>query len=147
MNETGNILTFRQSSTVDDPLTEALRNGARDLLARAVEIELQAFLEMTAELKLPDGRARVVRHGHGPARKIATGIGAVEVARPKVRERGATGADRSASLRRSCRCRRSGRRAWMPCCRSPICTASRSAISRRRCRRCSAKIRRTCRRR
>jgi len=94
MNETTNILTFRQPSAVDDPLTEILRNGARDLLARAVEIELQAFLEMTAELKLPDGRARVVRHGHGPARKIATGIGAVEVARPKVRDRGATGADR-----------------------------------------------------
>jgi hypothetical protein len=46
-------------------------------------MEPQTFLEMTAELKLPDGRARVVRHGHGPARKIANGIGAVEVARPR----------------------------------------------------------------
>jgi putative transposase len=73
MNETTNILTFRQPSAVDDPLTEILRNGARDLLAKAVEIELQTFLETTAELKLPDGRARVVRHGHGPARQIATG--------------------------------------------------------------------------
>ncbi|MGY4319376.1 transposase-like protein [Bradyrhizobium sp. JR3.5] len=36
----------------------------------------------------------MVRHGFGPARKIATGIGAIEVARPKVRDRGATGADR-----------------------------------------------------
>ena len=87
---------------------------------------------MTAELKLPDGRARVVQHGHGPARKIATGIGAVEVARPKVRDRGATG---SASLRRSCRCGRGGRRAWTPCCRSSICAASQPAISRRRSRR------------
>lgn len=94
MNETTNILAFRQPSAVDDPLTEILRNGARELLARAVEIELQAFLETTAELKLPDGRARVVRHGFGPARKIAAGIGAIEVARPKVRDRGATGADR-----------------------------------------------------
>jgi putative transposase len=94
MNETTRILPFRQPSAVDDPLTEVLRNGARELLARAVEIELRTFLETTAELKLPDGRARVVRHGYGPARKIATGIGAVEVARPKVRDRGATGADR-----------------------------------------------------
>jgi putative transposase len=77
MNETTNILAFRQPSAVDDPLTEILRNGARELLARAVEIELQAFLATTAELKLPDGRARVVRHGFGPARKIATGIGAI----------------------------------------------------------------------
>ncbi|HZV55151.1 MAG TPA: IS256 family transposase [Rhodocyclaceae bacterium] len=94
MNETTKILPFRQRSAVDDPLTEILRNGARDLLARAVEIELQAFLETTAELKLPGGRARVVRHGHGPTRKIATGIGASEVARPKVRDRGASSADR-----------------------------------------------------
>lgn len=36
----------------------------------------------------------MVWRGHGPARKIATGIGAVEVARPKVRDRGATEADR-----------------------------------------------------
>ena len=94
MNETTKILPFRQRSAVDDPLTEILRNGARDLLARAVEIELQAFLETTAELKLPGGRARVVRHGHGPTRKIATGIGASKVARPKVRDRGASSADR-----------------------------------------------------
>ncbi|MGY3619342.1 hypothetical protein ACVJGD_005538 [Bradyrhizobium sp. USDA 10063] len=73
MNETTNILAFRQPSAVDDPLTEILRNGARDLLARAVEIELQTFLETTAELKLPDGRARVVRHGHGPARQLPPG--------------------------------------------------------------------------
>ena len=31
------------------------------------------------DLKLADGRARVVRHGYGPARTIATGIGPVEV--------------------------------------------------------------------
>lgn len=62
--------------------------------ASAVEIELQAFLETTAELKLPDGRTRVERHGFGPALNVATGIGATEVTRPKVRDRGATGADR-----------------------------------------------------
>src|ERR1035437_9736387 len=36
-----------------------------------------------------DGRDRVVRHGHGPERTIQTGIGAVEVARVKIRDRGA----------------------------------------------------------
>ena len=40
-------------------------------------------------LKLPDGRDRLVRHGHGPARTIQTGIGAVEVARVKIRDRAA----------------------------------------------------------
>jgi len=93
MNETSNILAFRQPSTVDDPLTDILRAGARDLLARAIAIEVDAFLASTADLTLPDGRARLVRHGHGPVREIATGIGPVKVARPKVRDRGANGPD------------------------------------------------------
>ena len=94
MTETTNVLAFRQPSTVDDPLTDILRAGARDLLARAIEIEVDTFLAGTSELTLPDGRARLVRHGYGPARQIQTGIGPVEVARPKVRDRGASGANR-----------------------------------------------------
>src|SRR5262249_57806778 len=43
------------------------------------------------DLTLADGRDRVVRHGHGPERTIATGIGPVEVARAKIRDRGAAG--------------------------------------------------------
>ncbi len=42
-------------------------------------------------LRLPDGRARLVRHGHAPEREIQTGIGPVPVARVKIRDRGATG--------------------------------------------------------
>ena len=38
---------------------------------------------------LPDGRQRVVRHGHELAREIQTGIGPVEVRKPKARDRGA----------------------------------------------------------
>jgi len=94
MTETTNVLAFRQPSAVDDPLTDILRAGARDLLARAIEIEVDTFLASTSELTLPDGRARLVRHGYGPARQIQTGIGPVEVARPKVRDRGASGANR-----------------------------------------------------
>ena len=40
-------------------------------------------------LKLADGRDRLVRHGHGPERTIQTGIGPVEVARVKIRDRAA----------------------------------------------------------
>jgi transposase-like protein len=60
-------------------------------LAQAVEIEVETFLATVKDLKLADGRARVVRHGYGPARTIATGIGPVEVARAKIRDRGAAG--------------------------------------------------------
>jgi putative transposase len=91
MNETSNIVALRQPEDIDDPLTNILRAGARQLLAQAVEIEVETFLATVKDLKLADGRARVVRHGYGPARTIATGIGPVEVARAKIRDRGAAG--------------------------------------------------------
>jgi transposase-like protein len=87
MNENSNIVSLRQPDDVDDPLTNILRSGARQLLAQAVEMEAEAFLAAMKGLKLPDGRDRLVRHGHGPVRTIQTGIGAVEVARVKVRDR------------------------------------------------------------
>ncbi len=89
MEETSNVVRLRQPDDVDDPLTEVLRAGARQLLAQAVELEVEAFLAERADLKLPDGRARLVRHGHGPEREVQTGIGAVAVLAPKVRDRGA----------------------------------------------------------
>ena len=91
MNKTSNIVALRQPDDIDDPLTNILRAGARQLLAQAVEIEIETFLATVKDLKLTDGRARVVRHGYGPARRIATGIGPVEVARAKIRDRGAAG--------------------------------------------------------
>jgi putative transposase len=88
MNEDGTVVPFPQPETIDDPLTAVLRAGARRLLAQAVEAE--AFLAEMAEQRLADGRARFVRHGHGPERAIRTGIGPVEVRRAKVRDRAPT---------------------------------------------------------
>ncbi|MEY9752452.1 transposase-like protein [Bradyrhizobium japonicum] len=90
MNEHSNIVPLRQPDEIDDPLTNILRSGARQLLAQAVEMEAEAFLAAMKGLKLPDGRDRLVRHGHGPVRTIQTGIGAVEVARVKIRDRAVT---------------------------------------------------------
>jgi transposase-like protein len=94
MNETTNIVRLRQPDIIDDPLTDLLRAGARKLLAQAIESEAEAYLASMRDLKLPDGRERLVRHGHGPERTLQTGIGPVEVSRVKIRDRGATGADR-----------------------------------------------------
>jgi len=46
-------------------------------------------LPRTSDLALPDGRRRVVRHGHDPVRTIQTGIGPVKVQKPKARDRSA----------------------------------------------------------
>ena len=92
MNE-NRVVPLRQPDEIDDPLTEILRCGAKRLVQQAVEAEFAAFLARHADLELPDGRRRVVRHGHDPARPIQTGIGPVEVSKPKARDRGATRAD------------------------------------------------------
>ena len=94
MEENSTVVRLRQPDEIDDPLTNVLRSGARQLLAQAIEMEAEAFLAAMKDRKLPDGRDRVVRHGHGPERAIQTGIGPVPVSRVKIRDRGADGEDR-----------------------------------------------------
>jgi len=85
------FIGLRQPEAIDDPLTELAREGARRILAQVLIAEADAFVALWKDLKLPDGRDRVVRHGHGPHRAIQTGIGPVEVRRAKVRDRGEVG--------------------------------------------------------
>ena len=81
------VVPLRQPETIDDPLTAILRSGARRLLAQAIEAEADAFLAQMKGVPLPDGRDRMVRHGHGPERLVQTGIGPVAVRRVKLRDR------------------------------------------------------------
>src|SRR3712207_5823800 len=89
MTSDSTVVPLRQRDEIDDPLTAVLRSGARRLLAEAVEAEDEAFLPAMRDLRLPDGRGRVVRHGLGPERLVQTGIGPVTVRRVKIRDRGA----------------------------------------------------------
>ena len=57
------------------------------MLAQAIAAEVSDFLDQHSDMKLADGRQRLVRHGFGPARSLQTGIGPVEVKRAKVRDR------------------------------------------------------------
>jgi putative transposase len=93
MSRDTTVIPFRQPEAIDDPLTEVAREGARRMLAQVLIAEADAFVAQWKDLKLPDGRDRVVRHGHGPERTIQTGIGPVEVRRAKVRDRGDMGAE------------------------------------------------------
>ena len=71
------VVPLQHPDAIDDPLTVVLRSGARRLLMQAVEAEAEAFLATMKSQHLPDGRERVVRHGHGPERLVQTGIGPV----------------------------------------------------------------------
>ena len=93
MTNDTDIIALRQPESLDDPLTEIARDGARRMLAAALRAEADAFVAQHVEEVLPDGRQRVVRHGYGPERSIQTGIGALDLRRPKVRDRAAGPAD------------------------------------------------------
>ena len=88
MTSNSTVVPLRQPDTIDDPLTAVLRSGARRLLAQAIEAEADAFLATMKGIQLPDGRDRLVRHGHGPERQVQTGIGPVAVQRVRLRDRG-----------------------------------------------------------
>ena len=68
-------------------LTEILRKGARQMLAAAIEDEVARYIAAHAEVRDSDGRRLVVRNGHTPERSILTGLGPIEVKRPRVDDR------------------------------------------------------------
>jgi len=68
-------------------LDELAREGARRMLAAALEAEVDAYITAFAELVDERGHRLVRRNGHAPARQVATGAGQVEVVRPRVNDR------------------------------------------------------------
>src|SRR3981189_2287274 len=93
MSRDTTVIAFRQPEAMSDPLSELAREGPRRMLAQVLIAEADAFVALWKDLKLPDGRRRVARQGHGPHRAIQTGVGACEVRRAKVRDRGEVGAE------------------------------------------------------
>jgi transposase-like protein len=85
--ETSNIVDFASRDGISDALTDLLRTGAQQLIACAVEAELEGFLAQFATARTAAGHATVVRNGHHPARPLQTGIGPVSVRIPKVRSK------------------------------------------------------------
>src|SRR6266545_2206612 len=68
-------------------LDELAREGARRMLAAALEAEVDAYITAFAALTDERGHRLVRRNGHAPARQLATGTGQVEVTRPRVDDR------------------------------------------------------------
>ena len=68
-------------------LDELAREGARRMLAAALEAEVDAYIAGFADLTDEHGHRLVRRNGHAPARQVAAGVGQVEVVRPRVDDR------------------------------------------------------------
>ena len=86
------VIPLRQPEAIDDPLSELAREGARRMLAQVLIAEADSFVAMWKDLKLPDGRDRVVRHGHGPYRTIQTALAEKERAMISTRTKAALAA-------------------------------------------------------
>jgi putative transposase len=85
------LKTPESPETFTDALSELVRQGARQIIAQAVETELQEFLLQYQDLKDDQGRQAIVRNGYLPERTVMTGVGAVEIQVPKVRDRSRRG--------------------------------------------------------
>jgi len=76
--------TAREDLLVD--LDEIARQGARRMLAEALEAEVEAYVEAARGERDERGRALVTRNGHARKRAVVCGAGAVEVRAPRVND-------------------------------------------------------------
>jgi putative transposase len=68
-------------------LDELARDGARQMLAAALQAEVAAYIDAHAHLVDEHGHRLVVRNGHHQPREVATAAGAVPVQQPRVNDR------------------------------------------------------------
>jgi hypothetical protein len=73
----------RSSSLID----QIVREGARQMLAAALQAEVAAYIGQFAEVRDENGRRPVVRNGTAGPRTVLTSAGAVEVTAPQVNDR------------------------------------------------------------
>ena len=68
-------------------LDDLAREGARRMIAAALEVEVEQYVSSFAEEVGEDGRRLVVRNGHAPERRVTVGSGAVPVHAPRVNDK------------------------------------------------------------
>jgi len=68
-------------------LDEIVAEGARRMLAAALEAEVEAYISSLTHEVDEHGHRLVVRNGHAEARSLLTGAGAVPVRAPRVDDR------------------------------------------------------------
>ena len=68
-------------------LDEIVRDGARQMLAAALQAEVAAYVDAHADEVDEDGHRLVVRNGHHDPREVTTAAGAVPVRAPRVNDK------------------------------------------------------------
>ena len=87
------MLTVVGQEAVEKPqepvslLDQLVRDGARQMLAAALQAEVAAYIEQFADVRGDDGHRLVVRNGYHEERAVVTGAGAVTVQAPRVNDK------------------------------------------------------------
>jgi transposase-like protein len=68
-------------------IDEIVREGARRMLAQALQAEVDAYISQFADQRDEHGRRLVVRNGHHQSREVLTSAGAIEVKAPRVNDK------------------------------------------------------------
>ena len=79
-------LRIDQHKDFNSDLDEIAREGARRMLAQALEAEVADYIARSQE-RDEHGRAQVVRNGKARPRKVTLGSGTIEVRAPRVEDR------------------------------------------------------------
>jgi len=77
----------RDSSAPASLIDEIVREGARRMLAEALQAEVDAYIAASASERDGNGRRLVVRNGYHQSREVLTSAGAVQVTAPRVNDK------------------------------------------------------------
>ena len=87
VEESTTLPIVQPTTSSQDVLTEVLRDGAKRLLAEAIQAEVADWIELHSHIKDFAGHRQVVRNGYLPERTIQTGLGDILIQQPRVHDR------------------------------------------------------------
>lgn len=89
MKEQDNVIRLEKTggAQAKSMLEEVLREGARQLLQKAIENEVAEYIETHQAQKDEQGHRWVRRNGYLPERDLQTGLGKIRIQQPRVHDR------------------------------------------------------------
>ena len=81
------MLKLLSSNSSDYNIDEIVRRGAKEMLVKALDIEVAEYLATHKDMVDENGRRLVVGNGKGKPRKVTTGAGAIDIQAPRVNDR------------------------------------------------------------
>lgn len=76
-----------KTAEVEQTLDELAREGARRMIAAALELEAEEYVQKMHQLRDEQGHALVVRNGKGQERTVTMGAGMVKIQAPRVNDK------------------------------------------------------------